>query len=224
MKLGVRLTALDFVLRQPGARYLEEECDKVAYFTEQGVARECLPAKVYASWNSPRAACTRFFVDKFPVILPSDGEEGPVTFTYIDQGLISVGSFDTHLRNYRPLLTSLQTLSRVVFVASTAAYFEKAQRVFDAALGHEAAIDGRLLEYFRLRDLWEQRRYSQVTTRDILVRNELQKRYAGVQYEALYQQWLQSGKTSTDRTLSTAHVPGRGRIQFETFLLSSERP
>jgi hypothetical protein len=223
MMVGVRLTALDFVLQKPRERYLEDERDKVAYFTEHGVPRDCLPAKVCVSWNSSPPARTHFFIDKFPVFLPADGEDGLVTLTYIDQGLISVGSLDTHLKNYRPLLTSLETPSRVVFVATTPAYFEEARKVFDAEFRREAHADTQLLEYFQRRLIWEKKEFWRLPVRDLAALGTARKRYASPQHEALYQQWLQSGKTDAERALKPGPDPAPSRVQFETFLIDWEQ-
>jgi hypothetical protein len=221
--VGVRLTALDFVLQKPKERYLEDECDKVAYFTEHGVPRECLPGKVCVSWNSTGPARTHFFIDRFPVFVPADGEDGPVTLTYIDQGLISVGSLDTHLRNYRPLLTTLESPSRVVFVATTAAYFEEARKVFEAEFGCEAHADGRLLEYFQRRRIWEEKEFSRLPVWELAELGAARRRYAAPHHEALYQQWRESGETDVERALQPAPERAPSRVHFETFLIDGDR-
>ena len=217
-KANVKLLALDYVLAHRDATYLEEETDKVAYFCDTlGVPKDCLPTTVYEAKSGTTTSCTRYFVDKFPLHV-GEGEGGPsVTFTYIDQGVISVGSFRTHLRRYRPLLERLSVPFRVVFAADTTAYFGRAAGIFDAVLAGDGDSREALLRYFRLRNAWEERRFKEFTPEDYVARAQGQKRYATPEHERLYQRWRVEG----DLALSGFGSPKLTHGQFATFLLES---
>src|ERR1700734_3477376 len=106
--MRTKLAILDFVLRHLDYRYLETEDEKVAYFcNDLGIARFVLPVKHYAGAIRERTT-DRYFVDKFPMFFSPESSSPPVvTFSFVDPGLLSLASFDTHLFAYSSLFSAL---------------------------------------------------------------------------------------------------------------------
>ena len=88
-KAAVRITGLDFVLAHLDHHYLEEESDKVRYFTEtQKIPFESLPTKVFRGQDETE---TRHrFVENFPISVSSMGGTGITNFTYIEDEIRSL--------------------------------------------------------------------------------------------------------------------------------------
>ena len=103
----------------PGLRRVWDEREimtaiKVAYFCRDlGIARFVLPSKHYAGAIRERTTA-RYFVDKFPMIFSPESSSPPVvTFSFVDPGLLSLASFDTHLFAYGTLLHAQGTPLKV---------------------------------------------------------------------------------------------------------------
>src|SRR5882762_4504837 len=70
-----KLMGLDFVLTHLANTFLATEGEKVNHFTRVlGIAESKLPARIYRSARPP--ATTRYFVEKYPIFLPSDYDLG----------------------------------------------------------------------------------------------------------------------------------------------------
>jgi len=96
--IRTKLAILDFVLAHLDYRYLETEAEKVDYFCSKlGISRAILPAKRY-SGAIRHNTTDRYFVDKFPLFFVPESSSSPViTFSFIDPGLMTLASFETHL-------------------------------------------------------------------------------------------------------------------------------
>src|SRR5882724_6370583 len=106
-----RLVILDFVLAHLAYRYLETEADKVDYFCRELLINKAfLPTKRYTGAIHAKAS-ERYFVDKFPLFFASESSLPTVaTFSFIDPGLLSLDSFETHLLAYATLFSALPKL------------------------------------------------------------------------------------------------------------------
>jgi hypothetical protein len=66
-KAAVRITGLDFMLAHLDQSYLEEENDKVAYFTEtQAIPIDALPTKVFRGQDGTEHATTSWRTSPYP--------------------------------------------------------------------------------------------------------------------------------------------------------------
>jgi hypothetical protein len=212
----LKLRILDFVLDNFNEDYLEEEADKVRFFTEQrGISRDLLPSKIYENRHGTEATL-RYFVDKFPLFVSTDA--GPLSipvFTYFEPEDGRLVSFPAHLNWYKPLLSALGNQYKLIYVADTTEHFNRAEKQFQAVLSnpHQAPAPG-LLNYFRLRKLWEDNKLSQLSDQDLAELNRAEKKFSRPEHEALYQQWIrgtpQSGQLMTSQQLGL----------FETYFLS----
>jgi len=194
-KANLKLRILSFVLDNLGETYLEEEQDKFNFFTvSKGLGPALLPAKVYKGARNPAESTTRYFVDKF-LVFTSPSEDGPdvvPTFTYFEEDQESLTSFPTHLQWYKPLLKALESRYNFIYVADEPTNFLRAQRQFAAILadGNGQPYFPSMLTYFRLRQLWEAKKYERLADKDYVALNRGEKKFSTPAYETLYRKWL----------------------------------
>jgi hypothetical protein len=216
----LKLKILDFVLDNFSENYLEGESDKVRFFTQQsGISRDLLPTKTYE--NGARTQTTvRYFVDKFPLFVSNeDGAALPV-FTYFEDEYERVTSFAAHLNWYKPLLNCLNGQYKFIYVADLPNNFNRADKQFQAVLSNpnQEMYPPALLAYFGLRKLWDEKKLSQLSDRDLASLNRGEKRYSRPEHEELYQRWIRGDLT---QSLSTSSANGPEPGMFETYLLSA---
>ena len=148
--IRTKLAIFDFVLAHLDYRYLETEFDKVQYFCQElGLKTSALPAKRYA--GAIREQTTdRYFVDKFPMFfVPESYVPAVVTFSFVDPGLLSLASFETHLLAYGELFSVVPQLN-FVYIATRPMHFETARRMCLAmapySMNPDPGVEG--LRYF----------------------------------------------------------------------------
>jgi hypothetical protein len=183
-----RLVALDFVLGHPQYRYLETEAEKVAFFEKEwNVSRETLPVKQYRARRSAEIT-PRYFVDRFPMFVDRLASPPVVTFTYVDAGAVTLEAFGTHLRAYLGLFQALPKLE-FIYLAPTVRLFQAAEIEFYhvryGVRDHAKSVN--VLYYFRVRKAWEAK--ERVASADVVLLKEAQARYAGREFEELYEKW-----------------------------------
>jgi hypothetical protein len=215
-----RLVALDFVLRHPDHRYLETEAAKVAFFEkDSNVSIETLPVKQYRARRSAEVT-PRYFVDRFPMFVDRMSSPPVVTFTYVDAGPVTLEAFGTHLRAYLGLFQALPNLE-FIYLAPTARLFKAAEsefyHVLYGARDHSKSIN--VLDYFRVRKAWEEK--ERVASADVVLLKEAQARYAGRQFEKLYENWRTGAIADAEVTQHSKQVAVGRKGVFRTMLCGS---
>jgi hypothetical protein len=224
--IRTRLVLLDFVLVNLGLDYLETEPEKVAFFCDTlGVPKKVLPAKTYE--GGPRSEPTlRYFVDKFPLFVNRrDSSSSPVvTFSYVDPGQASLAGFANHLHAYLPLLRQLETFS-FLYIANSPVHFADAERCFSALVRAplEADVSSEILNYFRLRNAWEEKKYGSLSAIDIEWLKEATHRFQGERFEGSYHAW--SSGTLTEQALRAEFEQLRlnRNLKFASCLIAATR-
>ncbi|MDR3570679.1 MAG: hypothetical protein P4L81_00545, partial [Candidatus Pacebacteria bacterium] len=212
-----RLVALDFILGHPKYRYLETEAEKVAIFEKEcGVSRETLPVKQYRARRSAEIT-PRYFVDRFPMFVDREAALPTVTFTYVDAGAITLEAFGTHLRAYLGLFQALPKLE-FIYLSPTARLFQAAESEFRHVLygarGH--ANSANPIDYFRVRKAWEAK--ERVASSDVILLKEAQARFAGHQFEELYEKWRSGATTDAKLDQIVEQARSRGTSVFRTII------
>src|SRR6266700_3251308 len=192
-KTNLKLRILNFVLDNPGEDYLEEEQDKVRYFAvEKEISQTLLPAIVYEN-DSGSEKTFRCFADKFPLFVSQANSKARslITFTYFEDDFETSSRFAAHLKSYKPLLKALDGPYRFIYVSDESNRFDRAEKQFNAML---ADPDGQtyyptLSAYFRLRKLWQEKRYEKFADSDYVALNRGEKKFSNPEHEQLYQQW-----------------------------------
>jgi hypothetical protein len=222
--MRTRLVALGFILAHLQYEYLETEDDKLNYFCQQlDLPKGLLPRKRYSGAMKNRTT-ERYFVDKFPMFLSPDSCSSPVvTFTFVDPGLARLDSFRTHLLAYGSLFEALPEV-RLVYVSPRPTQFEVARKFFLATAGGPPKKDPgeEILRYFRLRKLWDDRKFSKLTTGEIGFLNDSDRLYAHHRCQERYASW-RDGWVSDDclRSEMNTIAPQR-RVSFESELVDGQ--
>jgi hypothetical protein len=189
--IRTRLIAFDFILRNHDYTYLESEEQKLRYFCDQlGFDKKILPAKRYSGAIKDRFT-DRYFVDKFPMFYNPKAPPPPVvSFSFIDPGHESLDSFRTHMDAYVTLFTKLPQL-RFYYVATRDTNFERAKKLFHGTFQRLWNPDGPsgLLDYFRTRRTWDEKKYGKLREHDVLFINQGKERFGSPGMENLYQKW-----------------------------------
>jgi hypothetical protein len=221
--IRTRLLILDFVLAHPDLEYLETEADKLNHFSTQlGVPEELIPGRVYKGIN-PNSATKRCFVDRFPVFLSADSGRLPgwriPTFTYCDSAGRSLFHYITHLRHYEHFLRRLADF-QFVYAAPSPAKFQRAEQFFRSLFEESSAANVRsIARYFRIRRLWDEKKYGLLTRADRDVLRYGDRRYRDEFWESAYRRSTAGG--SEEQALEafvTAHPRDR-KWAFSTHLL-----
>src|SRR6267143_5443730 len=222
--IRTRLVALDFVMAHLQYEYLETEDDKLNYFCQQlDIPKELLPVKRYSGAIQNRTT-ERYFVDKFPMFLSSGYLSSPVvTFTFVDPGLGILDSFKTHLLAYGSLFEVLLEV-RLVYISPRPTQFEVARKTYLATAVRPSKEDpgDEILRYFRLRKLWDERKYGKLTNDDMGFLHESDKRYARRRCQERYPSW-RDGIVSDDFVRSEIQdlAPQR-KVIFESELVDGQ--
>jgi hypothetical protein len=224
--IRTRLLLLDFILENFGFAYFETEPEKTGYFCDVlAIPREALPAKTYEGGPGGEPAL-RYFVDKFPMFLDHTVPGGPpvITFSYIDSGMARLAGFANHLQAYLPLLRRLERFS-FLYIANSAVHFLPAEKRF-SFLVHpplKANIFSDILRYFRLRNAWELKQYSSVSTSDVEWLKEASHRFLGDHFERSYRAWA-SGTVTEQALRAEFEQPHlRSEVCFRTCLVPVRR-
>jgi hypothetical protein len=190
--IRTKLAILDFVLAHLDYSYLETETEKVDYFCRKlSISRTILPSKRYKGAIREKTT-ERYFVDKFPLFFAPESSSSPVvTFSFVDPGLLTLASFETHLFAYSNLFSSLPQVN-FVYIATRPKHFAAAQELFLAMAPRttdpDPGVEG--LRYFHYRHMWETKQYARLNAEQIEFLNEANKRFNDALTDIRYQQWL----------------------------------
>jgi hypothetical protein len=213
-----RIAILDFVIVNPQYEYLETEAQKVSYFRDYlAIDPRYLPARLYISRNSARSS-VRYFVDQFPMFLASPSPV--VTFTYLHDGANGFSDFVHHLETYLPLFRQLSEF-RMLYLSRSDSYFARATEIFDSVvrIPLESDIAEDLLRYFRVRKLWDEKHYAEVSDAELIFRNQARARFKGEIFDGLYRGWrmgLVSAESIRERLAANDR---RHSVAFGTLML-----
>ena len=222
--IKTRLFALDFILANQGHQYFETEADKVQYFCGAlGVEKHVLPTKLYLGTQNP-SVTPRYFVDKFPMFLPTITGSPVVTFTYIAPEAENLVAFVTHLQNYLPLFRSLRQF-RFLFVSPCEPLFPKARAIFTAVVRRplEAPSVADISRYFQVRKLWESRQFAALRNEDIEFLNEATRKFAASHIQTIYKEWKSGSLTEAHLVSLFPGLDSNRRINFDTYGVPSHR-
>ena len=192
--IRTRLAALDFILGRLECHFFETEAEKIQFFTEQlGIEKKHLPAKRYAGAVRERFT-DRYFVDKFPMFLPPNPSSSPVvSFSYVDPGLESLASFETHLEAYFPLFCQLSVV-HFYYIAVRDTFQAKAKALFMEKFQRHWNPDssGGLVDYFCLRKQIAAGEFRKLSTADLIRHAQAKLKFTHSGIENLYQKWRSS--------------------------------
>jgi hypothetical protein len=223
--IRTKLAILDFVLGHLKYRYLETEAEKIAYFCRDlGIDRSALPAKRYSGAIREKST-DRYFVNKFPMFfVPESFSSCPVvTFSFVDPGLLTLASFDTHLFAYNSLFSAVPKMS-FVYIATRSTHFKSARELFLAmaprCMNPDLGAEG--LRYFHYRHLWESKQYAKLDNEKIGFLNEATERYKDARIEVLYRPWLEGKIAANVVTEQFRKLASKREVSFCSELVDGQ--
>jgi hypothetical protein len=223
--IRTKLAVLDFVLAHLDYRYLETETEKVDYFCrELSISRALLPAKRYKGAIREKTT-DRYFVDKFPLFFALKSPSSPpvITFSFVDPGLLSLASFETHLFAYQSLFSAVPHVN-FVYIAPHSTHFAEARELFLAMAPRTTNPDPGVeaLRYFHYRHLWETKQYQRLSTEQIEFLNQATKQFNEALTEIRYHQWLHGQITAGAVTEEFRRLAPRREVSFRTELVDGQ--
>ena len=222
--IKTRLLALDFILANQGHDYFETEVDKVQYFCGAlGIEKHTLPTKLYLGTQNP-SVTPRYFVDKFPMFLPTISGSPIVTFTYVAPEAENLVAFVTHLQNYLPLLRNLKQF-RFLFISPCEPLFPKARAIFSSVVKGPLEVPSvtEITRYFQVRKLWESRQFAALRNEDIEFLNEATRKFAAPHIQGIYKEWKAGSLTEAHLVSLFPASDTNRKISFETCAVPSHR-
>ena len=223
--IRTKLAVLDFVLAHLEYRYLETETEKVDYFCRKlSIGRDLLPAKRYKGAIREKTT-DRYFVDKFPLFFaPESSSSSPVvTFSFVDPGLLSLVTFETHLFAYSSLFSAVPQVN-FVYIATRSRHFAGARELFLAMAPRptnpDPGVEG--LRYFHYRHMWETKQYERLNTEQIEFLNEATKRFDDALTDTRYRQWLHGQVTTGEVSEEFRRLAPRREVSFRTELVDGQ--
>ncbi len=222
--LRTKLAILDFILAHLDYHYFETEAEKVEYFCSKlRLNRGILPAKRYSGAIRHKTT-DRYFADKFPLFFAPESSLSPVvTFSFVDPGLMTRASFETHLLAYGTLFSALPLLS-FVYMATRSTPFESARKLFLTMTQQAPHIDPgeQVLRYFTLRKLWEAKQYGKLNDDDLEFLNRATKQFNDALTEVRYYQWVE-GRVSSDAVRTEfRNLAPKQEVSFRTELVDGQ--
>jgi hypothetical protein len=222
--IKTRLFALDFILANQGYDYFETEADKVQYFCGGlGIEKHALPTKLYLGTQNP-SVTPRYFVDKFPMFLPTITGSPVVTFTYVAPEAENLIAFMTHLQTYLPLFRSLKQFG-FLFISPCEPLFPKARAIFSSVVKGPLELPSvaEITRYFQVRRLWESRQFAALRNQDIEFLNEATRKFAAPHIQTIYREW-KGGSLTEAHLVSLFPGPEANRkITFDTCSVPSQQ-
>jgi hypothetical protein len=223
--IRTKLALLDFVLAHLDYRYLETETEKVDYFCRKlSLSRELLPSKRYKGAIREKTT-DRYFVDKFPLFFAPESSPSPpvVTFSFVDPGLLSLASFETHLFAYNSLFLAVPQVN-FVYIATRPKHFAAARELFLAmaprAVNPDPGVE--CLRYFHYRHMWETKQYARLNAEQIEFLNEAKKRFNDALTDIRYEQWLNGQITAGAVSEEFRRLAPRREVSFHAELVDGQ--
>jgi hypothetical protein len=147
-----------------------------------------------------------------------------VTVSFVDPGLLSLASFETHLLAYGQLFCAVPQLN-FVYIGTRPTHFETARRLCLAmalcSMNPDRGVEG--LRYFHYRHVWERKEYSKLNTDQIEFLNEATKRFTDAQTEFLYRNWREGHITVNVVTETFRKLAPKREVSFRTELVEFSR-
>jgi len=223
-----KLMGLDFVLAHPANVFLATEDEKLQYFRSTlGLQESDLPARTY---YSPRTTPTiRFFVEKYPIFLPSGVSSQPATgspsFCFVDEGLTTSSHFETFLGHYSRLFSALPDF-QVVYVSDRTSAFPGAEKAIEKYVARGAngakseVLAKRLASYFELRSQYEARQFGGFDRAKLLQLRNDHAEFLDAKHNRYYQLWKAGGDVAIQQILApeSKRRPNLA-VSFATYLL-----
>jgi hypothetical protein len=202
---------LDMTIKERQHRWLATEVEKVRFFRERGIHASCLPHRVYRA-SSGLPDTTRYFVDRFPILVEAEGRVGIVYPDFSGHA----DAFAQFLKDHRLLLLTQRGAS-IVYVTDRDSDAARSEAIFHKIFGILAAssdvVAARFLEYCALRRSVDDRWTSGLASEQAERFDTLRKDFDSGSYEELYRMYRTAGALPASNAV-TARNQGRVPVAF----------
>ncbi len=146
-----------------------------------------------------------------------------VTFSFVDPGLLSLASFETHLFAYNNLFSAVPQLN-FIYITTRPRHFAAARELFLAMAPRTTASDPGVegLRYFHYRHMWETKQYARLSADQIEFLNESTKRFDDALTDIRYHQWLHGQITAGAVSEEFRRLAPRREVSFRTELVDGQ--
>ena len=138
---------------------------------------------------------------------------------YIDPGLLSLASFETHLFAYGSLFSAVP-LANFVYIATRATHSHAARDLFLAMAPRTTNPDPgvEVLRYFTYRHLWETKQYGRLSSEQVEFLNQAKKRFDDAVTEIRYHEFVGGCITAGAVTEEFRRLAPKREVWFRTEL------
>ncbi len=146
-----------------------------------------------------------------------------VIFSFVDPGLLSLASFETHLFAYSSLFSAVPKVN-FVYIATRPKHFVAARELFLVMAPRPAETDPCVegLRYFHYRHMWETKQYGRLNAEQIEFLNVAKKRFDDALTDIRYEQWLNGQITAGAVTEEFRRLAPRREVSFRTELVDGQ--
>jgi hypothetical protein len=146
-----------------------------------------------------------------------------VTFSFVDPGLLSLASFETHLFVYSSLFSAVPQVN-FVYIATSSKHFAAARELFltmaPRTTDPDPGVEG--LRYFHYRHMWETKQFARLNVEQIEFLNEAKNRFNDALTDIRYAQWLSGQITAGAVSEEFRKLAPRREVSFRTELVDGQ--
>ena len=130
-EIKTRLMILDYVLDHPDLDFLGLKSEKIEYFAaNHGIQILDGSDRVAPREPSHFSVHLNRFAHRFPIVLRMQNGACTTTFTYFDNGTMTVKAFSRQLKDLEPIIVRIKRFE-IVYVALSERNFDSAEAAFD---------------------------------------------------------------------------------------------
>lgn len=226
-EIRLRLMILDYLLERLEARVLSTEPEKMEFFLAQpGVTNADLPATTFATAAGQGAATTRYFIERFPILVTG----GQVQVAYFDEGAFTVKPFVGYLNRYLALLRTVRAV-RIHYVALNASNFGAARKEFEKMFPQVPQPanskvfpkgPAHLASFFQAQQLWDANS-NDFRPEHLAILRDGERLYTAPEHAALKAAWIE-GTAAFEQALNKFAVGSNSTATLKTHLLQQNYP
>lgn len=146
-----------------------------------------------------------------------------VTFSFVDPGLLSLASFETHLFAYSNLFSAVPQVN-LVYIATRPKHFAAARELFlgmaPRTTDPDPGVEG--LRYFHYRHMWETKQYARLNAEQIEFLKEAEERFNDALTDIRYGQWVNGQITAGAVSEEFRRLAPRREVSFRTELVDGQ--
>jgi hypothetical protein len=186
-----RLQYMDYLVRNPDARYLTTENLKCEYLKGQfDIPEELFPFQIYQGKHAPKGSTIRFFPERYPMYITEESGYPGLGIVYGEDPANRFAAFRRFAVTNQPLFSKIPML-HFVYVSSSPARARLAAGLLTALFdGSHSIQNDDLKRYFKLRQMYEDDAHGTFSDSDYSFWTRHHKQFSAAKYEPLYAEFI----------------------------------